>query len=48
MTSYNVAKPETKIKSNTEDKKILEIGSVHGNIGINDEYSDEILHNNNS
>ena len=48
MTSNHVVKPETNTKSNTKNKNILKAGSVHGNIGINDEYSDENLHNKNS
>ena len=47
MTSNDLAKPEAivKNKSTKTNKKFLKIGSMHENIEINDDYSDEILHN---
>ena len=44
MTSKDLVKPN--IKSN-RNKNILKAGSVQENIEINDQYLDEVLHNNN-
>ena len=53
MASNDLARPETnteaivKRTSNKGNKILLKPGSVHENIEINDEYLDDILHNNN-
>ena len=52
MTSKDLAKPETiteatvKLASYKKNKNVSKGGSQHKDIEINDEYSDEILHNN--
>ena len=47
MTANDFAKPETITKPSRKNKIILKIGCVHRSIEIDDEYLDEILHNNN-
>ena len=47
MTSNDLAIPETNTKSIKKNKKIFKAGSVQEIIEINDEYLDEIHHNNN-
>ena len=53
LTSNDLAKHGTDTESivertsNKRNKNILKAGSVHENVEINGEYSDEILHNNN-
>ena len=38
---------DLKTKTKKKNKNILKAGSTHENIEINDQYLDEILHNNN-
>ena len=51
MTSNDLAKPDTNREftvirtSNNRNKNILKAGSLHESIEINDDFSDEILHN---
>ena len=53
LTSNDFVKPDTntesiiKRTSNKKNKNILEAGSAHEKIEINDKYLDEILHKNN-
>ena len=53
MTSNDFVKPDTNkeatVKStcNKKNKIVLKAGSTHKNTEINDEYLDEIRHNNN-
>ena len=44
MTSNDFAQPETNTKSNGRNKKVPKAGSPHGNVEIDDECSDKILH----
>ena len=44
MTSNDFAQPETNTKSNRRNKKVPKGGSPHGNVEIDDECSDKILH----
>ena len=46
MTSNDLAKPNTKTKSNKRNKNISKSGSVHENVEINEHYLDEILYKN--
>ena len=48
MTSNDLAKPDTNTKSNKRNKNVLNGGSMHDNVEINDELLGEILHNKNS
>ena len=53
LTSNEIVKPDTntesiiKRTSNKKNGNLLKAGSVHENVEINDNYLDEILHNNN-
>ena len=46
MTSNDPKTTQTNVKPKRKNKNILKPGSVHKNIEINDQYSDEILDNN--
>ena len=48
MTSNDLELIQTKTRANEKNKNIVKAGSVHKNIEINDQYSDEILHNTNT
>ena len=46
MTSNDLKTTQTNTKSDQKNKNILKAGSIHENIGINDQYLDGFLDNN--